>query len=99
MSTLIFWPSAKAVTTKGENSVPVAKMEKIEVSVEALAEASAAAKRALEADSEVTVEDTEVIVEETEVIIADPQRALQGVEAKTYSQLKISLLCSSEQTY
>jgi hypothetical protein len=52
--------------------------------------ASAAATKAAEAASEVIVAATEE---------AEPMRALPGVEVKTSSPKKISLLCSNEQRY
>lgn len=76
---------------KGESTVPAMTMEvSPDLAVEDPAGASAAAKKAAEEASEVIAEDTEE---------AEPMKALPGVEARTSSPKKISLLCSNEQRY
>ena len=90
MSTPIYWPSVKEVTTRGENSVLVTTMEERRGLVEDPVEASVAAKKAAEVASEVNAVATEE---------AGLMRVLPGVEAKTCSPKKISLLCSNEQSY
>jgi hypothetical protein len=88
-STPTYWPSAREVTMRGESTVLATKMEERAGLVEDLAVASVAAKKEAEADSEVIA----VVTEE-----AEPMRALPGLEAKTFSPKKISLLCSNEQS-
>jgi hypothetical protein len=76
---------------KEESTVPAMKMEvSPDLAVEDHAGASVAAKKAAEEASEVIAEDTEE---------AEPMKALPGVEARTSSPKKISLLCSNEQRY